>query len=55
MARPEDTPSILDILPPNFILRLFVMVAAVTALFALSYLPWYLKDKKAAKRPDAEK
>lgn len=55
MARPEDTPSILDILPPNFILRLLVMVAAVTALFALSYLPWYLKDKKAAKRSDAEK
>lgn len=47
MARPEDTPSILDILPPNFALRLLVMGAAVTALFALSYLPWFLKDRKA--------
>ena len=47
MAKPEDTPSILDILPPNFALRLLVMAAAVTALFALSYLPWYLMDRKA--------
>ena len=48
MARPEDTPSVLDILPPNFILRLLVMVAVVTALFGLAYLPWYLKDRKKA-------
>ncbi|MBQ4600295.1 MAG: TIGR02206 family membrane protein [Oscillospiraceae bacterium] len=48
MARPEDTPSILDILPPNFALRLLVMAAAITFLFALSYLPWYLRDRKAA-------
>lgn len=47
MARPEDTPSILDILPPNFALRLLIMCAAVTLLFALSYLPWFLKDRKA--------
>ena len=51
MARPEDTPSILDILPPNFILRLCIMALAITALFVLAYLPWYLKDKKAAKEP----
>ena len=51
MAKPEDTPSILDILPPNFALRLLIMAAAVTALFALAYLPWYLKDRKAAKSP----
>lgn len=49
MARPEDTPSILDILPPNFALRLLVMAAAVTTLFALSYLPWYIKDRKVKK------
>ena len=49
MARPEDTPSILDILPPNFALRLAIMIAAISALYALAYLPWYLKDKKAAK------
>ena len=49
MAAPEDTPSVLDILPPNFVLRLVVMGAAVTTLFAVSYLPWYLKDRKAQK------
>lgn len=48
MARPEDTPSVLDILPPNFALRLAVMAAVITLLFALAYLPWYLKDRKAA-------
>ena len=47
MARPEDTPSILDILPANFALRLMIMAAAITALYAVAYLPWYLKDKKA--------
>ena len=47
MAKPEDTPSILDILPPNFALRLFIMAAAITVLFGVAYLPWYLKDKKA--------
>ena len=49
MAKPEDTPSILDILPPNFALRLLVMAAAVTTLYALAYLPWYLIDRKAKK------
>ncbi|MBO7738487.1 MAG: TIGR02206 family membrane protein [Clostridia bacterium] len=45
MARPEDTPSILDILPPNFALRFAVMMAAVTTLFVLAYLPWYFMDR----------
>jgi uncharacterized membrane protein YwaF len=49
MAKPEATPSILDILPPNFALRLLVMASAVTLLFILAYLPWYLKDRKAKK------
>lgn len=49
MARPEDTPSILDFLPSNFALRLFVMVSAITVLFVLSYIPWYIKDKKVKK------
>ena len=49
MAKPEATPSILDILPPNFALRLLVMASAVTLLFVLAYLPWYLKDRKAKK------
>ncbi len=49
MARPEDTPSVLDILPPNFALRLLVMVSVITLLFVLAYLPWYIKDKKSKK------
>lgn len=51
MARPEDTPSILDILPPNFVIRVIVMAVVVTTLFVLSYLPWYFKDRKAAMVP----
>ena len=50
MARPENAPSILDILPPNFALRLLMMAAAITALFVLVYLPWYIKDKRAAQK-----
>ena len=49
MARPEDTPSILDILPPNFALRLCIMGAIVTLLYFLSYLPWLIKDNKEKK------
>ena len=49
MAKPEDTPSILDILPPNHALRIVIMAAAVTALYAVAYLPWYLKDHKVKK------
>jgi len=49
LAKPEDTPSILDFLPPNFFLRLLVMTAAITVLYAVSYLPWYLKDRRAKK------
>ncbi len=46
MAKPESTPSILDILPPNFALRLLVMVLVITIMFALAYLPWFLIDRK---------
>ena len=49
LAKPEDTPSVLDILPPNFVLRTAVMVSVVTLMFFLSYLPWVLKDRKAKK------
>ena len=49
MAEPESTPSILDILPPNFALRILIMAAAVTLLFFLTYLPWLIKDKKKQK------
>ena len=49
MARPEDTPSILDILPANFAIRVTVMLGAVTLLYFISYLPWLLKDRKHRK------
>lgn len=47
MARPESAPSVLDILPANFALRLSIMAAVITLMYALAYLPWYLKDRKA--------
>ena len=47
LARPEAAPSVLDILPPNFLLRLIIIVAVITLMFFLAYLPWYLKDRKA--------
>ena len=50
MARPESTPSILDILPPNFALRILIMALVVTALFVVAYLPWFIKDRKNAQR-----
>ncbi len=46
LAKPESTPSILDFLPPNMVLRILVMAVAVTAMFFLSYLPWLLIDRK---------
>lgn len=55
MARPEDTPSVLDILPPNFALRLAVMCSVITLLFVLAYLPWFLKDRKNAAERRAQK
>ena len=49
LASPEEAPSVLDILPPNFLLRTLIMAAVITALFGVAYLPWYLKDRKAKK------
>jgi hypothetical integral membrane protein (TIGR02206 family) len=46
MARPEDTKSILDILPANFAVRLLVMASVITVLFVGAYLPWFFKDRK---------
>lgn len=46
MARPEAAPSILDILPPNFALRVSIMAFAMVVMYALAYLPWYRMDKK---------
>ena len=53
MARPEAAPSVLDILPPNFALRLAIMAAAITLLYFLAYLPWLLRDRKAARETQA--
>ena len=50
MAKPEDTPSVLDILPPNFALRILIMAVAVTFLYFVSYLPWLIIDIKAKKK-----
>lgn len=47
MARPESAPSILDILPPIFAVRILIMAVAVTTLFFIAYLPWFLKDRRA--------
>ncbi len=49
MAEPEATPSILDILPANFAVRAVVMVSIITVMYALAYLPWFIKDRKAKK------
>jgi len=46
MARPEAAPSVLDILPPNFLLRTAIMCLVITAMYVLAYLPWYFRDKK---------
>ena len=53
LAKPEDTPSVLDILPPNFLLRTCIMAGVVTLLFFVSYVPWILKDRKQAREQQA--
>ncbi len=49
LAKPEDTPSILDILPSNYAVRLLIMALVISALFVISYLPWFFKDGKKLK------
>jgi hypothetical integral membrane protein (TIGR02206 family) len=49
MSEPTETPSVLDIMPPIFAVRLAAMIIVISALFFVTYLPWYLKDKKAKK------
>jgi len=46
MARPEAAPSVLDILPANFALRTGIIVAVITAMYALAYLPWAMMDRR---------
>jgi hypothetical integral membrane protein (TIGR02206 family) len=50
VARPESTASILDILPKNYAVRLTIMAAAITTLYFVIYLPWYVMDRKAKKK-----
>ena len=55
MARPESAPSVLDILPPHYGLRITIMAAVIITMFGIAYLPWYLKDRKAvAATPDPQ-
>lgn len=54
MARPESAPSVLDILPPNYALRVGIIIAVITVMFVLAYLPWYIKDKKSINPNNAE-
>lgn len=53
LARPESAPSVLDILPPNFVLRTAIIAAVITLMFFLAYLPWLLRDRKAAREMQA--
>lgn len=52
MAKPESTPSVLDILPPIFALRIVVMAAVITTLYFVAYLPWLIMDRKAKKKEE---
>lgn len=49
VARPEETKSILDFLPKNYIVRLILMAVIVATLFFVFYLPWLLIDIKKKK------
>jgi hypothetical integral membrane protein (TIGR02206 family) len=49
LARPEAAPSVLDILPPHYGLRVTIMIAVITLMFGLAYLPWYRMDQKVKK------
>ena len=53
MARPEAAPSVLDILPANFALRLAIIALVITALFFVAYLPWLVRDRKKARETQA--
>ncbi len=50
MAEPEETASILDILPKNYVVRVIIMATLITLLFFVAYLPWFIKDIKAKKK-----
>ena len=47
MAATEDASSIVNMLPSNILVRILLMGAIVTVLFAIAYLPWFIKDRRA--------
>ncbi len=46
LARPEAAPSVLDFLPPNFVLRTSIIAVVIALMFTLAYLPWRRMDQK---------
>ncbi len=53
MAELEETESILNLLPSNFVLRVLVMASIVTVMYILAYLPWFFMDRKAKRAAEA--
>jgi hypothetical integral membrane protein (TIGR02206 family) len=49
MAELEETASILDLLPTNFVLRVLIMASIVSFMYIVSYIPWFIKDQKNKK------
>ncbi len=46
MAKGEAQSPILEILPKNYVVRVITMGLVVAALFVISYIPWFLIDRK---------
>jgi len=50
MATTEDSASILDILPKNYVVRVILMAFIMACLFFVMYLPWLIMDIKRKKQ-----
>lgn len=50
LSKSESDSSISSLLPNNMVLRILIMAVAVSVLFAMAYLPWFIMDRKAKKR-----
>ena len=42
-----ELPALLSFVPSFFVFRIGIMVAVITVMYVLAYLPWYFKDRKA--------
>lgn len=42
-----ELPALLSFVPSFFVFRIGIMAAVITLMYALAYLPWYLKDRKS--------